>query len=268
MSARFAPLRHTARDFLARWKVAERRSTIEGRRFEAMLALLVCVSVIATALLGDATITEAMRGVAPGVKSAFLKITKLGESGWIFALGALVLFGALMARQRGLGARMDAALGVLAGRAFFIIAVNAVSGLLSLALKMMFGRARPRLYDSFGAFHFDMFSIKSSVLSFPSGHTVTVFATATALAFMVPRAGKVLIAVALLIGVSRIVTGAHYPSDVIAGMALGVATSIFMRRAFAARRIVFRFRPAGIKLRGAGLVWPALRRAIPFWSPK
>ncbi len=268
MMAHLAPLRHASRDFLARWKVAERRSTIEGRRFEAMIALLVCVSVIAMALLGDATITEAMRGVAPGIKSAFLTITKLGESGWIFALGLIVLLGALVARRRGLGARMDAALGLLAGRAVFIIAVNAVSGLLSLAVKMIFGRARPRLYESFGPFHFDMFSIKSSVLSFPSGHTVTVFATAVALAFMVPRAGKALLAAACLIGVSRVVTGAHYPSDVIAGMALGVATTVFLRRAFAARRIVFRHRTGGIELRGAGLIWPAFVRAIPFWSSK
>lgn len=268
MNAHLAPLHHASRDFIARWKVTERRSTIEGRRFAAMIALLVCASVLATALLGDAMVTEVMRGVPPGLKSAFLQITKMGESGWIFALGLIVLLGALLVRRRGLGARMDAALGVLAGRAFFIIAVNAVSGLLSLAVKMIFGRARPRLYESFGAFHFDMFSIKSSVLSFPSGHAVTAFATATALAFMAPRAGKALIAVALLISVSRIVTGAHYPSDVIAGIALGSATTVFMRRAFAARRIVFRLRPAGIDLRGAGSVWRAFAHAVPFWSSK
>ncbi|MDB5641319.1 MAG: phosphatase family protein [Hyphomicrobiales bacterium] len=265
MIAHLAPLRHASRDFLAHWKIAERRSTIEGRRFEAMIAMLVCVSIVATALLGDASITEAMRSVSPGLKAVFLQITKLGDSGWIFALSIGVFVIALLARLRGLGARMDAALGLLAGRAFFIFAVNAVSGILSLVVKMIFGRARPRLYESFGAFHFDMFSVKSSVLSFPSGHAVTAFATATALAFMAPRAGKALVVIAILVGVSRVVTGAHFPSDVIAGMALGVATVVFMRRAFAARRIVFRARAAGVELRGAGLVWPALRRATTFW---
>jgi membrane-associated phospholipid phosphatase len=268
MIAHLAPLRHASRDFLARWKVAERRSATEGRRFEAMIALLVCAAIFATALLGDDAITLAMRNVTPWVTDIFRQITKLGESGWIFASAALVFVGALLARRRGLGARMDAALGLLAGRAFFIIAVNAVSGLLSLAIKMTFGRARPRLYDSFGPFHFDLFSIKSSVLSFPSGHAVTAFATATALAFMAPRAARALIFVAVLIGVSRVVTGAHYPSDVIAGMAIGVATVVFMRRAFAARGIVFRERRTGLELRGAGLVWPALRRAANFWSLK
>ncbi len=268
MIAHLAPLSHASRDFLARWKIAERRSTIEGRRFEAMIALLVCAAIVTTAVFGDEAITLAMRNVAPAVKTVFLQITKLGESGWIFALSILIMLGALLARWRGLGARTDAALGVLAGRAFFLIAVNAVSGLLSLAVKMTFGRARPRLYDVVGPFHFDLFSVKSSVLSFPSGHAVTAFATATALAFMAPRAAKALIGIAILIGISRVVTGAHYTSDVIAGMAVGIATVVFLRRAFAARGIVFRLRAAGIELRGAGLVWPALRRAATFWSPK
>jgi membrane-associated phospholipid phosphatase len=268
MIAHLAPLSHASRDFLARWKLAERRSTIEGRRFEAMIALLVCVAIVIMAVFGDEAITLAMRNAAPVVKSVFLQITRFGESGWIFALSLLVMIGALLARRRGLGARVDAALGVLAGRAFFLIAVNAVSGLLSLAVKMTFGRARPRLYDMVGPFHFDLFSVKSSVLSFPSGHAVTAFATATALAFMAPRAAKALIAIAVLIAISRVVTGAHYTSDVIAGMAVGVATVVFLRRAFAARGIVFRQRAAGIELRGAGLVWPALRRAASFWSLK
>jgi undecaprenyl-diphosphatase len=268
MIAHLAPLGHASRDFLARWKIAERRTATEGRRFEAMIALLVCAAIFATAMLGDESITIAMRDVAPWVKDVFRLITRLGESGWIFALAALIFVGALLARRRGLGARMDAALGLLAGRAFFIIAVNAVSGLLSLAIKMTFGRARPRLYDSFGPFHFDLFSMKSSVLSFPSGHAVTAFATAAALAFMAPRAAKPLLFVAVLVGVSRVVTGAHYPSDVIAGLAIGVATVVFMRRAFSARGIVFRERDGGIALRGAGLVWPALRRAANLWSLK
>jgi membrane-associated phospholipid phosphatase len=268
MIAHLAPLRHASRDFLVRWKLAERKSATEGRRIEAMIALLVCATILATALLGDASITLAMRDVSPGVKSVFYQITRLGESGWIFAVAGVVFFATLLARRRGLGARMDAALGLLAGRAFFVIAVNAVSGLLSLAVKTTFGRARPRLFDVVGPFHFDVFSVKSSVLSFPSGHAVTAFATATALAFMAPRAGKALIAVAILIGLSRVITGAHYPSDVIAGMALGVGTVIFMRRAFASRGIVFRERASGVELRGAGLVWPALRRAATSWSLK
>jgi undecaprenyl-diphosphatase len=268
MIARLAPFHDASRDFVTRWRAAERRSAAEGRRLEAAAALAVCLLIAATAWLGDESLTLAARNVAPGVKRFFLEVTRLGESGWIFALAALVMAAALLARGRGLGARANAAFGLLAGRAFFVIAVNAVSGLLSLVVKSLFGRARPRLYDMVGPFHFDVFSLKSSVLSFPSGHSVTAFATATALAFFAPRAGRALIGLALLVAVSRVVTGAHYASDVVAGMALGTATTIFLRRAFAARGIVFRERRDGVETRGAGLIGPALRRALSIRSFK
>lgn len=268
MIAHLAPLRHASRDFLLRWKRAERRSAVSGRQVEALFALLICAAIVATAWFGDAWLATAARGAPQWAMEIFSRITRWGESGWIFALSGFILVAALLMRTRGLGPRVDAALGLLAGRAFFVLAVNAASGALSLIVKSVVGRARPRLYDVVGPFHFDLFSWKSSVLSFPSGHSVTAFATATALAFMWPRWKFALIAVAVLICVSRVVTGAHYPSDVIAGAALGAAATIFSRRAFAARSIVFRERADGIVLRGAGLVGPTLRRAAFVWRSK
>jgi undecaprenyl-diphosphatase len=97
---------------------------------------------------------------------------------------------------------------------------------------------------------------------------VTVFATATALAFMAPRLGSWLFVLAVLIAASRVITGAHYPSDVIAGAALGFATVIVMRRAFAARQIVFRSRESGIEARGAGLITTAFVGVIGFGVKK
>lgn len=268
MATHFAPIRLASRDFVARWRARERESAVDGRHLQAALALFICGLIVWVAWWGDERIALAMRNVPEGTRHAMLQITKLGESGWIFAVSILVLGGALFARHRGFGLRVDAALGTLAGRAFFFVAVNAVSGLLSLVVKTIVGRARPRLLDIVGPFHFDLFSLKSALLSFPSGHSVTVLASATALAFMAPRAGWPAFAVALLVCISRVVTGAHYPSDVIGGMALGFATTIFARRAFADRGIVFRSGPQGIVLRGAGLVAPALRQIASDWRAK
>lgn len=63
--------------------------------------------------------------------------------------------------------------------------------------------------------------------SFPSGHTTSSFAIAVTIAMLWPGnrrfAGVLLISVATLIGISRIYRGVHWPTDVIAGAALGFA---------------------------------------------
>jgi undecaprenyl-diphosphatase len=59
--------------------------------------------------------------------------------------------------------------------------------------------------------------------SFPAGHAATAFAGAVVLAFVVPRATAVLLVVAALIGFSRVYVGVHYPTDVLAGAAVGAA---------------------------------------------
>jgi membrane-associated phospholipid phosphatase len=59
--------------------------------------------------------------------------------------------------------------------------------------------------------------------SFPSGHTVTIFTLAGILMFYFksPTVRFSLIFMALLIGISRIAVGVHWPADVLAGAALG-----------------------------------------------
>jgi len=255
-------LRIASRDFIYRWKRAHRFHERNTRRMEAGIALALCLTIVSVAVYGDEATARSVKLIARPFYDFFATITRLGESGWIFATCAVCIVVALSLRHRGWGMRIDAMLGLFAGRAFFVLSVNAVAGLLSIAFKMFFGRARPRLLDMVGPFHFDMFSWKSSVLSFPSGHSVTAFATVTALAFMAPRLGSWLFVLAVLIAASRVITGAHYPSDVIAGTALGFATVIVMRRAFAARQIVFRSRESGIEARGAGLISTAFAGVI------
>lgn len=252
-----------SRDFIARWKAGSRTASANTRRVEAWLALMLCLSILLVAVYGDEWMARAAKNVSPVVYALFADITRLGESGWIFASSGAAIIIALALRQRGWGRRVDAMLGLFAGRAFFVLATNAVAGLLSVLVKMLFGRARPRLLDIVGPFHFDMLSWKSSVLSFPSGHSVTAFASATALACVAPRLGKWLLLLAVLVALSRVITGAHYPSDVIAGAALGAATTFMLRRAFAARHIVFsRRRDGRILARGIGLISSALAGVI------
>lgn len=57
--------------------------------------------------------------------------------------------------------------------------------------------------------------------SFPSDHAAAAFAIAFAVLAFSRRIGIVFLALATLIGLSRVALGLHYPSDVLAGMLVG-----------------------------------------------
>jgi len=57
--------------------------------------------------------------------------------------------------------------------------------------------------------------------SFPSGHTASSFAAATALAFFYPRAAPLAFGLATAVGVSRVHLGVHFPSDAAVGGLMG-----------------------------------------------
>ena len=57
--------------------------------------------------------------------------------------------------------------------------------------------------------------------SFPSGHAAAAFAFATGVGHTLPVAAVPLRALAALVAYSRVHTGVHYPSDVVAGALIG-----------------------------------------------
>jgi undecaprenyl-diphosphatase len=61
--------------------------------------------------------------------------------------------------------------------------------------------------------------------SFPSGHVLHATAFSSVLGFYYPAALWVLVPAALLIALSRVALGLHYPSDVAAGAAIGGVTA-------------------------------------------
>ncbi len=62
------------------------------------------------------------------------------------------------------------------------------------------------------------------VRSFPSGHSVTVWAASVAVCAFVPKLRLVLYPLAVLTAFSRVYVGAHYPLDVLFGSLLGAVT--------------------------------------------
>jgi len=61
--------------------------------------------------------------------------------------------------------------------------------------------------------------------SFPSGHAAAAMSVALGYAVAFPALAVPLLAVALLVGFSRVRLGVHFPGDVLAGQAIATATA-------------------------------------------
>jgi membrane-associated phospholipid phosphatase len=68
--------------------------------------------------------------------------------------------------------------------------------------------------------------------SFPSGHAMSAFAVAAAIALLAPRLRWPVLGLAALIGFSRVYLGVHFWLDVLAGAALGMAIGALIAVAF------------------------------------
>jgi undecaprenyl-diphosphatase len=101
--------------------------------------------------------------------------------------------------------------------------VMALTGALGVALytllKRVFVRERPFITHA----AIDLRGAPLDRYSFPSGHTLHAVSFAWQATAHFPELGWVLVPLAGLIAASRVVLGLHYPSDVLAGAAIGAA---------------------------------------------
>ncbi len=147
----------------------------------------------------------------PRAVGAVAAFSRTGEHAALwFALGALgVAFSRPGSQRRGAFTRGLAITGTAYG--------------LNYAVKLKVRRRRPELED--------LPPLTSVVtgLSFPSAHATTSFAAAAAYSRALPLASPFFYGAATLFAVSRPYLGVHYPSDVLAGAALGTLTGRLLR---------------------------------------
>jgi undecaprenyl-diphosphatase len=152
------------------------------------------------------------------------EITALGGYP-VIVLAVLIVVGLLLVTRR-------------YGPALYVVLSVGIGSLISYILKEFYERPRPNLVEHLDAVH---------TASFPSGHAMVGTVAYLTLAALVTRFVDdwrvkayvvfVALAMAVLIGLTRVYLGVHWPSDVAAGWALGAAwasvawlvPSLFMR---------------------------------------
>jgi undecaprenyl-diphosphatase len=203
---------------------------------------LVALAAVAAAHLADDSAALLVRSSSSPVIHAMAKVTNLGKSQWYLVPTGITFIGIAFldweARSRPGRSRLAFLFGQ-AGYAFWSVAF---AGIVGDIFKFLIGRARPKLFDHGGSLHFEPFTAGYNFNSFPSGHSTTMGALAMVLMLWFPRARVPVFLLCAFLAATRIAARAHYPSDVVAGFALGLLYALFLARWLACRRVAFRFR--------------------------
>jgi undecaprenyl-diphosphatase len=135
-------------------------------------------------------------------------MSDLGEGlGWVAGGAALILLGGPKGRRAGLAT------------AFASLAATYV---VQTRVKPIFRRVRP-----FVNREARVVGVRPPDHSFPSGHTASSFAAATALSFYYPKASPLLYGLATAVGAARVHLGVHFPSDATVGGVIGIGIGTF-----------------------------------------
>jgi membrane-associated phospholipid phosphatase len=121
------------------------------------------------------------------------------------------------------------------------LAAILVAGVVTVMLKVLLARPRPVLDDPFGLigpfraydfgpegprYSWELFEpIVATIWSMPSNHSAFAAIMSVFLARHYPRLAGMAVVLAAIVGFGRISAGAHYPSDVTAGLLIGWAVS-------------------------------------------
>ncbi|OBZ93635.1 phosphatidic acid phosphatase [Pararhizobium polonicum] len=217
-----------------------------NRLLSTSLWLLLAASVLIAALLPfDGALSQWAQALPHGVVAFNKRITDFGTFAWmIYSSGSIVIIAYILHRvSRSEGFSSKAGTGWRL--ALYFLGTIGSAGLLVQALKLIIGRARPALYLEYGAHSLTPFAREWQFESFPSGHSAAVGAFFGAFAMLAPRFRPVFALGALTIGISRVIVGAHYPSDVVAGLSLGFWSALMIAFLFARQNWLFRLDDAG-----------------------
>ncbi len=149
------------------------------------------------------------------LKKFFVSITELGDSLWYFLIIIfLFLLSFVCNKTKLISVKKWLYLKNLTYFSFFYLVLV---GLITQIFKHIIGRPRPNHVDFDVGTSFNFFSTDASFHSFPSGHSSTIFAVALILSLIIPSLRLFFLLFGLVIALSRVVVGAHFTTDIVAG---------------------------------------------------
>jgi membrane-associated phospholipid phosphatase len=208
-------------------------------------------AVLLSVLLFDAPIGFA--GLPAPIEQLGKSLTDFGDSAWLIFASILLIVQGSTGYRLAKSARSKAQALYAGWIGAYLFTTVVFSGLLANLLKRAIGRARPDYFHDHGIFSFAPFSGNAAFESFPSGHSTTIGAFVAACALLFPRYRVPFIACAIWLGMTRVMVGAHYPSDVIAGLAFGAWFSLLTAIVYARYGFLFKLAPDG---------WPMSKRLL------
>lgn len=109
---------------------------------------------------------------------------------------------------------------------FFVLFTSGIAWLICSMLKELFHHPRP--FISVPDLH--LLLVHGGYDSFPSNHATFFAALATSMFFVDKKLGAIYATLAIIIGISRIIIGVHFPIDIVVGWLLGVVVAFVISR--------------------------------------
>lgn len=207
-----------------------------ARQDQSPLSVFICFvcALCLVVVIADGPVHSMARSLDPTLHATLRRVTEFGNSAWPLGIGLTLLALVAVARRRAQG---TAAEELKAFRSCLLLVVFSVagSGFLASLSKNMIGRMRPSTVPDPNVLEFSVMAFRAGWASFPSGHATTAAACAVALAICAPRLSWAWLSIGLVAALSRALLGVHWLSDCLAGLALGTAFCLLVRRYMAGR---------------------------------
>ncbi|GLB29524.1 phosphatase PAP2 family protein [Lacrimispora amygdalina] len=148
---------------------------------------------------------------SPWLDPIMVRITGLGDHGFIWILTGIVLSSIPKTRKTGISVLLSLAVGLLLG---------------NMILKNLIQRPRPCWIDT----QIVLLIQNPKDYSFPSGHTLAAFECALSIWLCNKKLAVPFLILAVLISFSRMYLFVHFPTDVLGGALLGTFIALYVHR--------------------------------------